>query len=137
MRDSSRYIYQKFCLRENGMSLTKQEGDLGEAIATKFLKKSGYKILELNYRTPLGEIDIIAKDKETIVFVEVKTRSSKKFGLPGEAVNYQKQRHIRNSALYYLKSKGLLDKVSARFDVISILMSNITDYEIEHLQNAF
>ena len=119
------------------MSLTKQEGDLGEAIATKFLKKSGYKILELNYRTPLGEIDIIAKDKETIVFVEVKTRSSKKFGLPGEAVNYQKQRHIRNSALYYLKSKGLLDKVSARFDVISILMSNITDYEIEHLQNAF
>jgi len=119
------------------MSLNKQEGNIGEATATKFLKEKGYKILELNYRTPLGELDIVAQDGETIVFVEVKTRSSMKYGVPSLAVNYQKQRHIRNSAIYYLKAKHLLDKVSARFDVLSILMNGSTDYEIEHLQNAF
>ena len=77
-------------------------GRRGEAIAVSFLKRQGYKIIERNYRSKLGEIDIIAREKDNIVFVEVKTRRSDDFGLPQEAVSYRKQYRLTKIALGYL-----------------------------------
>ena len=73
-------------------------GQIGELQAERFLKKHKYKIIAKNHKTPYGELDIIAKIKNTYVFVEVKTRSSKAFGLPQEAVNRKKELNIINSA---------------------------------------
>lgn len=110
-------------------------GEKGETLAAKYLKKRGYKIIEQNYRTPLGEIDIIAKEKNTIVFVEVKSRRSIRFGSPKWAVTPKKQRKISMVALHYLKStKQTTDK--ARFDVVSIL-SNKDAPQIDIIKNAF
>jgi len=110
-------------------------GEKGETLAAKYLKKRGYKIIEQNYRTPLGEIDIIAKEKNTIVFVEVKSRRSIRFGSPKWAVTPKKQRKISMVALHYLKTtKQTTDK--ARFDVVSIL-SNKDDPQIDIIKNAF
>lgn len=94
-------------------------GSCGEEAALKFLKAAGYKILVKNYKSKLGEIDIIAIDKDTICFVEVKSRSSDRFGLPQEAVSGFKQRQISKAALSFLKENKLLDK-KARFDVIAL-----------------
>ena len=100
---------------------TKLEGDKGEALAYNFLKKKGYKIIETNYNCHSGEIDIIAIDKDTYVFVEVKNRSSLRFGLPQEAINQSKIHHIKRSAENYLKYHRLLGQVRVRFDCITIL----------------
>lgn len=97
----------------------KKLGKKGEELAVSFLKKKGYQILEKNYRCRLGEIDIVAKDKEKIVFVEVKTRSSLTFGLPQEAVNHPKQLRLTRLALTYLSYHKLKD-TSCRFDVVCI-----------------
>ena len=94
-------------------------GNCGEEAALRFLKVSGYRILARNYKSKLGEIDIVAKDRDTICFVEVKTRSSDKFGLPQEALSNFKQRQIAKAALNFLKENKLLDK-KARFDVVSV-----------------
>jgi len=95
-------------------------GKCGEEIAVDFLKEQGYKIIARNYKSRFGEIDIIARDKDTLCFVEVKTRHSDKYGLPEEAVTRLKQRQIAKSALSFLKARALLDK-KARFDVVSII----------------
>ena len=110
-------------------------GEKGETIAERYLKKKGYKILERNYRTKLGEIDIIAKDKKTIVFVEVKTRRSWQFGNPKGAVTPAKQRKISMVALQYLKT---IDRrnTRARFDVVAITATRDTP-QIEIIKNAF
>ena len=100
-----------------------QLGKSGEEIAANFLREKGYKILGRNYKTKLGEIDIIALDKGTYCFIEVKTRNSDKFGLPQEALSVFKQRQISKSALYFLKEKNLLEK-KARFDVVSVIMQD-------------
>ena len=93
-------------------------GQKGERLAVGYLKKKGYSIIQKNFRTPLGEIDIIAKDKETLVFIEVKTRESLQYGQPFESVTGLKRRKIANVALLYLKK---LDKIpDCRFDIISI-----------------
>ena len=106
-------------------------GKWGEEIALDYLKNNNYKILEKIFKCKIGEIDLIAKTNDIIVFVEVKTRSSDMFGHPREAVNYYKQKKIRSVALNYLKYKNLLN-FSCRFDVIEILDGNIT-----HLENCF
>lgn len=111
--------------------LNNREGALGEFDAKKYLMKKGYKILAQNYKNKLGEIDIIAKDKDYIVFVEVKNRSSLAFGRPCEAVTPSKQFKIRKTALCYLKEKYLTES-SCRFDVIEVL-----DGEINHISDAF
>jgi putative endonuclease len=100
------------------MSHQKQKfGQEGEALAARHLKKNGYRIIEKNYRTKLGEIDIIAKDKDTLVFVEVKSRRSWQFGNPKAAVTPRKQRKISMVALHYLKNcttlKALIAPTSA------------------------
>lgn len=98
-------------------------GIRGENAARDLLLKNGYKILERNYRSGLGEIDIIARDKGTLCFVEVKTRRSDRCGLPQEALIKSKQRQIAKSALVYLKENKFLDK-KARFDVVWVACAN-------------
>ena len=110
-------------------------GEKGESIAARYLKKAGYKILEKNYRSQLGEIDIIAKDGETIVFVEVKSRRSVQFGSPKWAVTPQKQRKISMVALQYLKAKAK-NNAKARFDVVTIIATK-EKQTIELIKNAF
>jgi putative endonuclease len=109
-------------------------GDKGEDIAIKFLKKQGYLILEKNYRTILGEVDIIAKDNETIVFVEVKTRTNLTFGYPFEAINNQKIQKLKKVALSYLKRHNL--NLPIRFDILSIFLKDKIK-EIHHIKDAF
>ncbi len=109
-------------------------GDKGEDIAAKFLKKKGYKILKRNYTAPIGEIDIIAKDGDTVVFVEVKARTDDLFGLPHESVGSKKQRKLKSVALHYLSR--LKKQPPARFDIISICFKEGRK-EIEHIKDAF
>jgi len=110
-------------------------GKKGEALAVHRLKKAGYKIIETNYRTQLGEIDIVAKDNDTIVFVEVKSRRSLHFGNPKQAVTLQKQKKISIVALYYLKTTGQ-SNAKARFDVVTVI-SNRDQSRVEIIKNAF
>ena len=113
----------------------KKFGAQSEDLAAWYLKKSGYKILEQNYRTHLGDIDIIAKEKKTIVFVEVKSRRSIRYGSPKWSVTHQKQRKISMVALQYLKYTGQTD-TAARFDVVSVI-DNRDEPQIEVVKNAF
>jgi putative endonuclease len=114
--------------------LKKLLGQAGEDRAAKFLAKQGYRLLERNYRTPHGEIDLIALHEGTIVFVEVKTRTSDAFGAPELAVTPQKQRRMVKTALGYIKYKKL-HQVPCRFDVVAI--SDAAAQEIALIQNAF
>jgi len=117
------------------MQTRKQQfGTDSESTAEKYLKKMGYKIIKRNYRTKFGEIDIIAKDKDTLVFVEVKARKSGAYN-PKEAVTANKQRKISMAALYYLKSTRQI-KARARFDVVSI-DSGDNGETVEIVKNAF
>jgi putative endonuclease len=104
-----------------------------ESIAADFLTKQGFKILEKNFKTKVGELDIIARDKDTLCFVEVKCRSNLSHGLPEETVNYFKQRKLAKAALFYLKQYNLLDS-KARFDVVSV---NLGQGKIGLLKDAF
>jgi putative endonuclease len=112
-----------------------QFGHKGESVAAKHLKKCGYKIIEQNYRNKIGEIDIIAKDSDTIVFVEVKSRRDYNYGDPKWAVTPQKQRKISMVALYYLKELRLSGQ-KARFDVVTVVL-NQKKPKVEIIRNAF
>lgn len=112
-----------------------QLGNSGELAAVDYLRKSGYEILDRNFRCKSGEIDIIAKNKKLLVFVEVKTRSSKVYGTPAEAVTYAKQQKIINTALHYLNFTNL-NNIEIRFDVIEILYSR-QGIQYNHIINAF
>ncbi len=113
----------------------KKTGKTGEDIATAFLRKKRYKIIERNYKCVFGEIDIVARDMSDIVFIEVKSRKSKDFGEPEDAVTLNKQRKISKVALNYLKEKNL-DDHKARFDVIAIKLSTEGNI-VKHIKNAF
>ena len=112
-----------------------QFGKKSERLAADFLKRTGYRILETNYRSKLGEIDIIAKEKDTLVFVEVKARNTSRFGSPKAAVTPAKQRKISMVALDYLKRSGQTE-ASARFDVVAIDTAS-GKIDIEVIKNAF
>jgi putative endonuclease len=112
-----------------------QRGDLGEDLAVRHLKKQGYRILEKNYRGKRGEIDIIANDRDTLVFIEVKTRGVNRFGPAKEAVTLSKKRRLSILALDYLKETRQHGK-KARFDVVAINMGQGRT-EIEIIRNAF
>ena len=99
-------------------------GKKGEKISIEFLKKQGYKIVETNYRCSVGEIDIVAKDKDVLCFVEVKTRKSDEYGLPEEAVDWHKQRKLVKVALAYLEEKKVYGQ-DLRFDVVSVYPGHI------------
>ena len=113
--------------------LNKKKGNYGEDIAVKELIKKGYTVLERNYRLRDGEIDIIAQKDETIVFAEVKLRTSADNGMPCEAVDNRKQIKIINTAKSYIQT--LEKDYSFRFDVIEILISDRT--YLRHIENAF
>lgn len=110
-------------------------GKTGEDLAVRHLKKNGYTIIETNYRNKLGEIDIIARDKEVIVFVEVKTRKDGRFAHPKEAVTRKKQATISRVAQAWLKMKKKTG-ARARFDVVAVLGDGKT-HEIELIKHAF
>lgn len=110
-------------------------GKRGEEEAVKLLKQQGYKIITRNYKSKFGEIDIIASDKDTICFVEVKARSSDRFGQGMDAVLFKKQRQITRAAINYLKVNNLLDN-KARFDVVSIMFFEGVP-KIDLIKNAF
>jgi putative endonuclease len=123
------------------MTFKKKElGAKGEEIAVRYLKKSGYRIVERNYRVKLGEIDIIAEEGDDLVFIEVKTRSDTVFGSPFESVTAQKQKQLSKVALEYTCKKNCHDR-PCRFDVVGILFqegsNRFEDASIELLQNAF
>ena len=119
---------------------SQQFGEKSESVAVNCLKKQGYRIIELNYRTKLGEIDIIAKQGKTLVFIEVKARKSSRFGRPELAVTPKKQRKISMVALYYLKSTKQ-SNAKARFDVVAINSVNSAKAKegpsIKIIKNAF
>lgn len=106
-------------------------GGEGEAEARAFLEGKGIRVLEMNFRRPTGEIDIIAKAGSTFLFVEVKRRSSLRYGRPAEAVDRVKQAHILRTAALYLQEKGNPD-APVRFDVVEVLPG-----EIRHIEGAF
>ncbi len=106
----------------------------GENFAVKYLKSKHYKIIERNYQTRQGEIDIICSDKAYIVFVEVKTRSANYMVSGIEAVNYAKQKRITNTALKYLQEN--MPDLQPRFDVIEIIV-NGKERTVNHIENAF
>ncbi len=110
-------------------------GQESEQMVAAFLKRNGYRILERNYRTQLGEIDIIAKHKGALVFVEVKARRSNSYGNPKRAITPAKQRKLSMAALVYLKANSAMDQ-RARFDVVTV--QRIAGRpEIEVIRNAF
>jgi putative endonuclease len=113
----------------------KELGKRGEEVALRFLKKKGYKIIQQNYVCKMGEMDLIAREKDTLVFIEVKTRTSTAFGPPQLAVTSTKQMQLSKVALYFLKEKRLED-VKARFDVVAILLRPEGE-EIELIKDAF
>jgi putative endonuclease len=110
-------------------------GRRGEEAACSFLKRKGYTIVERNYRRRHGELDIIARDGATLVFVEVKTRQSRQYGSPFEAVDYRKQRQISRMALDYLQARKISD-TPLRFDVVAVILHGEKG-ECQHLCNAF
>ena len=112
-------------------------GQRGERVAARFLRQIGYKIVAQGHRNKFGELDLIALDGRTVVFVEVKTRSSHDAGHPTEAITQEKQQRLTKLALHYLKHHHLLEQ-PARYDVIALTWPEpTTQPEIQHYLNAF
>jgi len=105
-------------------------------MASAYLTECGYRVLERNFSCKAGEIDIIAIQGDTVVFIEVKSRSSVKYGQPSEAVSIPKQRKIVKTALYYMQKNKLLDYM-CRFDVIEILFDEENNQQINLIKDAF
>ncbi len=110
---------------------SKIKGELGEETAVKYLQKQKYKIIQRNFKSVTGEIDIIALDKKTLVFVEVKTRTSGFFGLPREAVNEKKQYKIARTAQDFMRQHKVYS-LKTRFDVVEV-----TPEKVNHIKDAF
>ena len=111
-------------------------GKSGEELAANFLQKKGYKILFRNYHSQFGEIDIIALDKDTLVFIEVKTRSSN-FEAAFSSVSFSKQQKLTKTALDFLSKNYEYEDFLTRFDVIVVLFDQREEYRIKHMADAF
>ena len=109
-------------------------GKIGEDIATRYLEQIGYEIIQRNFECKIGEIDIIAKDNEEIVFVEVKTRASALYGLPKDAVDRTKKKHIYRSAEFYIYIRHL-ENYPVRIDVIEVYKKQ-GKFMVHHIKNA-
>jgi putative endonuclease len=118
------------------MTSKRQMGAVFEDIACSYLQTRGYRILERNVYLMRKEVDIVAMDNDSVVFIEVKGRSSKAFGSPTEAVDERKRAHLLLAANAYLKRNNLWDR-SCRFDVISITVDHNKRPKVQHLTNAF
>ena len=115
------------------MLTTKNKGDIGEDIAVNYLRGKGFEIIERNYSTNVGEIDIIGACDGYLVFVEVKTRLNDKYGYAADAVNFHKRSKINQVASQYIKRSRLFDK-AVRFDVVEVYTE---DKKVVHYENAF
>lgn len=112
-------------------------GRKGEDAAARYLEKNNYHVLYRNYSCRLGEIDIVAREREVIVFVEVRSRSSDNYGTPQESITSRKKMKLRQLAWHYLKSVGKTNE-SCRFDVIAVLFDKEGRIiRLEHIENAF
>ena len=112
-------------------------GTQGENLACRFLRKNGYRVLYRNFKGRTGgEIDVICRDRDTLVFVEVKTRTREDFGRPLDSVDREKRKRISRGGLAWLRLLGDPD-ILFRFDVVEVLIAEGTEPRIEHLQNAF
>lgn len=109
-------------------------GQIGEDVAEIYLLKNNYKIIERHFNCRQGEIDIIAKDKNELVFIEVKTRTNQKYGSPIDAITYYKKKHILNSVKYYLYFKKL-ENVFVRIDVIEVYQRK-DGFLVNHIKDA-
>jgi putative endonuclease len=116
------------------MAFHNKIGDIGEEVAANYLVEKGYIIINCNWRYRHTDIDVIARNSDTLVFVEVKTRMSDVWGNPEDAVTNSKMKRISEAANYYIQNNRL--DLQVRFDVISILV-NKGAYEIEHFEDAF
>jgi putative endonuclease len=116
--------------------LRRQYGNEGERLAETYLKRHGLKLLARGYASAVGEIDLILRDGETVVFVEVKTRRSREFAEPQESVNAAKQRRMRRCAEWFLRDRNWTDR-PCRFDVVGIVLPEGGEPEIEHFPDAF
>ena len=114
--------------------MTSSLGTSGEALAADHLRGLGYRILAADLRTPLGQLDLVAQDGEALVFVEVKARAGVGFGLPQEAVGYQKMRKLRQLAAYYLQRHPHRGPV--RFDVVGLVVKDGRVNRLDHVKNA-
>jgi putative endonuclease len=126
----------KTCFARKEQAENLRRGELGELAAKKHLRKSGLKFLTANFKSHRGEIDLIFRDEDCLVFVEVKTRSSESWIRPAGAVNARKRRLLSQTSLDYLK---LLKnpQVKIRFDIVEVLLSDGEVREIRHLPNTF
>ncbi|MGM9540447.1 YraN family protein [Anaerovibrio sp.] len=115
---------------------SKELGRRGEALAAQYLATHGCSIVEQNYRCPAGEIDIIARCGELVIFAEVKTRRSGRFGRPGAAVDSFKQQKIIRSAGWYIRGKGL-EGSRFRFDVLEVMRTPAGQMSVNHIRGAF
>ncbi len=111
----------------------RQVGLAGEKEARNYLESKGYEIIETNYRCPLGEIDIIAREQETIVFIEVRTRTGLAFGGPEESINFKKAHQMRRLAQYYLKTISVNER-PCRIDLVAVRLKK-NDLNLEHLNH--
>jgi putative endonuclease len=111
-------------------------GPAGEQYAERFLRRRRYRIVTRNYNCPMGEIDIVALDGRTIVFVEVKTRTGREHADPQDAVNAAKQKHLTRAGEFFLRQTQSEDRV-CRFDVVAITVSAANEWDVEHLIDAF
>lgn len=115
----------------------KSLGKYGEELAQSLLEAKGYGIVEKNFKNKIGEIDLIAKDGDVIVFVEVKSRLDFSYGMPYESVNYFKQKKLIQLALSYLKFRYNSIDISSRFDVVSVYWNEGGEFQTNHIINAF
>ena len=113
-----------------------QLGPRGEALAWHFLKQRGYRILEKNYRTRFGEVDVVAEKDQSVVFLEIKTRRNHDFGRPEEAVDRRKQGKMARVAESYLQARGLGER-AARFDILSVIWDGTREPEFSLIEDAF
>ena len=138
MKFIEKLLSKNSCNKENKTAVS--IGNLGEEAAVKALKKQKYEILERNYRTKMGEIDIIAKDGEYTVFVEVRLRKTNDFGSPADTIDERKQQKIIKTAQYYATQNDIYD-TPMRFDAVlinaKVQNGKLTDTNIEIIKNAF
>jgi len=118
----------------------KELGDLGEALARELFEGKGFRVVHQNYRCKIGEIDLICVKDKLLVFCEVKCRQSLVFGIPAEAVDAKKIRHVRRVASWYLSQRMCINRLYSdfdmRFDVVEVVFVN-DEYEANHVENAF
>ena len=118
------------------MNALQELGKRGEALAWNFLKREGYTLLEKNFRTRFGEVDVIAEKKGTVVFLEIKTRTNDRFGLPAEAVDRRKREKLSRAAEAFLQARRLENR-PARFDILSILWDGRSGPRFSLIEDAF